>query len=211
MSNLSVDRVREDLAVMQHAIATRPPYGPKQVRESLIVAAIGAAIAAITALTPIARLPARAGSLPTTLYGLLIAAPILLLFFAGAARSFGTREKQPLDWRDSRRSLIAFVLSLPLFFAPLRWTSKHGESATTYINAFVIFAGMFWLLGAVSDERYRHYWGWGLATILFGLVMPLGSYSTAGIFAGCWILLGSLSTAAIMAWHLRKEPAHGGD
>ena len=82
---------------------------------------------------------------------------------------------------------------------------------TTLINAFVIFAGMFWLLGAISDEQYRHYWGWGLATILFGVVMPLGSYQTAGIFAGCWLLLGSLSTAAIMAWHLRKEPAHDGD
>jgi hypothetical protein len=41
--------------------------------------------------------------------------------------------------------------------------------------------------------------------------MPLGSYQTAGVLTGCWLLLGGLSTAGIMAWQLRKDRRHGND
>jgi hypothetical protein len=211
MSELGIDRVREDLAVMRQALGKQPPYGWKQVRDSLILAVAGTSIALIAGLSGIAALPAEPGSPRNLLYGALIMAPVLLLFFAGGARAYRRKAVQPLEWRDMRRALVTFVLVLPLFFGFLHWSARNGQSVSTFINAGVIFSGMFWLLGAFCDERYRHFWGWGIATLLFGAVMPLGSYQTAGIFAGCWLLLGGLSTAGIMAWQLRKDREHVND
>ena len=106
---------------------------------------------------------------------------------------------------------MLFVLSVPLLLGALTWTARHGQPQGVFINAAVIVSGLFMLGGAYYDERYRHYWGWGLATLVFGLVMPLGTYRTAGIFAGCWLVMGGLLTASIMAWSLRKETRHGRD
>ncbi len=211
MSNANVDRVREDLAVMRQALGKQLPYGPKQVRDSLILAIAGAAIAAITALSGIAALPAVPGSPRNLLYGAVIVAPVMLLFFAGAAAAYRRKATQPLQWRDMRRALVTTVLFIPAFFVILHWSAKNGQSVGTFINAGVIFSGLLWLFGAFCDERYRHYWGWGVSTLLFGAIMPLGGYQTAGIFTGCWLLLGGLSTAGIMAWQLRKDPELGND
>ncbi|MGO9115597.1 MAG: hypothetical protein ACLP9L_40840 [Thermoguttaceae bacterium] len=211
MSNANVDRVREDLAVMRQALGKQLPYGPKQVRDSLILAVAGAVIAAITGLTGIAALPAEPGSPRNLLYGALIVAPVLLLCAAGGATAYRRKAAHPLAWRDMRKGLVTFVLVLPLFFGFLYWSAKNGQPVATFINAGVIFSGLFWLFGAFCDERYRYYWGWGISTLLFGAIMPLGSYQTAGIFAGCWLLLGGLSTAGIMARQLRKERERGND
>jgi len=211
MSNSGVDRVREDLAVIRQALGKQRSYGPKQVRDSLILALAGAVIAAITGLTGIATLPAEPGSPRNLLYGALIVAPVLLLFFAGGATAYRRKAVHPLEWRDMRKGLVAFVLGLPLFFVFLHWSTRNGQPVATFINAGVVFSGLIWLYGAFYDERYRHYWGWGISTLLFGAIMPLGSYQTAGVFAGCWLLLGGLSTAGIMAWQLRKDCTHGND
>jgi len=211
MSNLSVDRVREDLAVMRQALAKQLPYGPKQVRDSLILALAGAAIAATTGLTSIAALPAASGSPRNLLYVALIAAPGLLLVFAAGATAYRQKSAHPLDWREARKGLLLLLLAFPLIFGFLHWFARNGQPAATFVSAGVVFSGLFWLLGSFYDERYHHFWGWGISTLLFGAVMPLGGYHTAGIFAGCWLLLGGLSTAGIMAWQLRKEREHGGD
>jgi hypothetical protein len=131
--------------------------------------------------------------------------PVLLLFAVGAAISFRRKAAQPLEWREVQKGLVVLAVSLPLLFALFYWMGRHGQPLGAFINAGVVFSGMSWLFGAYYDERYRHYWGWGLSTLLFGVSMPLGSYQTAGVFAGCWLLLGGLSTASIMAWRLRKE------
>ncbi len=211
MSNTSVDRVREDLAVIRQALGKQLPYGWKQVRDSLILALVGTVIAAITGLTGIAALPAEPGSPRNLLYGALVAAPILLLFFAGGSVAYRRKAVHPLEWREMRKGLAAFAVTLALFFGFLHWATSHGQPAAAFINAGVVFSGLFWLVGSFCDPRYRHFWGWGVSTLLFGAAMPLGSYQTAGIFAGCWLMLGGLSTAAIMAWQLRKDEVHGHD
>jgi len=165
----------------------------------------------ITELTGIAALPAEPGSPRNLLYGALIVLPVLLLFFAGGATAYCRKARRPLEWREMRKGLVVFALGLPLFFVFLHWSARNGQPVATFINAGVVFSGLFWLFGAFYDESYRHYWGWGISTLLFGAMMPLGSYQTAGIFAGCWLLLGGLSTAGIMAWQLRKDRERGND
>jgi hypothetical protein len=211
MSDVSVRRVREDLAVMRQALGNQLPFGPRQLRHSLILAAVGAAIAAITWLSGIAALPVNPGSGRNWMYGALIVVPVLLLLATGAADAYRQRATHPLSWREMRNGLLATIVAVPLTFGFIYWSGRHGQSIDTFVNAGVIFSGLFWLVGAVFDPRYRHLCGWGVATVLFGAVMPWGGYATAGILAGGWILLGGLATAGIMAWQLRQERAHGND
>jgi len=133
----------------------------------------------------------------------------LLLLVVGGIGSFRRRTVRPLPWREMRKGLVALVVGLPLFFGLLYWITRNGQSAGAFINAGIIFSGLLWLFGAYYDERYRPYWGWGIATLLFGVSMPLGGYQTAGVLAGCGLVLGGLSTACIMARQLRKGGKDG--
>jgi hypothetical protein len=205
MSEVKLDRVREDLAVMKQALGLRPPFEREHVWINLALAAVGLIVAALTAFTSVAAVPATPGSAGQFAYLALLVVPVLVGFAGLAVLAYRRKADAPLLWRESRQSAVLAVVAAPLYIGFLIWAVWLGVSPGALTTATLFLAGLFSLLGALADPRRRFALGWGIATLLAGAGSPLGSYGNAGILVGGWLLLGGLSTAGLLSWHLRNR------
>jgi hypothetical protein len=203
MTAADLDRVREDLAVMRQALGLRPPFEREHVWASLALAAVGLAVAALTAFTGLAALPVTQGSPAHLTYLALLVVPVLLVFAGTAVLARRRKALTPLLWRESRRSAAVAAAAAPLYLGFVAWAVWNGVSpgALTAVTLFLV--GLFSLTRALSEPGRRHVLGWAAATLLAGAGAPLGGYGTAGILVVGWLLVGGLSTAGILAWQLR--------
>jgi hypothetical protein len=208
MSEGDLDRVREDLAVMRQAIGPRPPFGREHVWVSLALAVVGIVVAALTAWTNISTPPATPASAARWAYLGLVVGPALFVLTVLAVAARRRRADAPLLWREARLSWVATAVAVPLYLGFVAWAVKNGTSAGALTAATLFLAGLFALVGAVTDRGRRYTLGWAVATLLAGVCAPAATYESAGLVAGCWLFLGGFSTAAVMAWQLRGENDH---
>jgi hypothetical protein len=117
----------------------------------------------------------------------------------------------PSLWRESRQSAVVAIVAVPLYLAFVAWAVWNSVSPGAVTAGTLFLAGLFSLMRALSEPNRRYVVGWAVATLLAGACAPVGSYGTAGMIVGGWLLLGGLSTAGIMAWQLRngsRQHAH---
>jgi hypothetical protein len=204
MSQGNLERVREDLAVIRQALGLRLPFEREHVWLNLALAAVGAVVAALTAFTNVAAVPATQGTAAHWTYLALLVVPVLLAFSGMAVVAHRRKARAPLLWRESRQSAVAALVAGPLFLGFVAWAWWQGLSPGALTAATLFLAGLFALLGALLEPRCRYVLGWAVATLLAGVFSPQCTYGTAGVLAGGWLLLGGLSTAGILSWQLRN-------
>ncbi len=205
MSEANLDRVREDLAVMKRATGLRPPFEREHVWINLALAAAGIVVAALTAFTSVAAVPATPGSVAHFAYLALLVVPVLLVFSGMAVMAHRRKVHAPLLWRESRHSAVVAAVAASLYIGFLAWAVWLGVSPGDLTAATLFLAGVFSLMGALSEPRRKFVLGWAISTMLAGACSPLGTYGNAGILVGGWLLLGGLSTAGILSWQLRNR------
>jgi hypothetical protein len=208
MTAANLDRVREDLAVMKQALGLRPPFERAHAWLSLALAAVGVLVAALTAFTSIAAQPVTQGSTAHLTYIAVLVVPVLLVFAVMAMLAHRRKALTPLLWRESRQSVVVAIIAVPLYVAFLAWAVWNGVSPGALTAATLFLAGLFPLMRALSDPSRRYVLGWAISTMLAGACSPVGTYGTAGIIVGGWLLLGGLSTAGIMSWQQWNEGRH---
>jgi hypothetical protein len=169
---------------------------------------VGIVVAAITAFTSIATLPVTQGSVAHLTYIASLVIPVLLVFSDMAVVAHRRKALAPLLWRDTRKSAVVAVVAAPLYIGFLVWAVWNGVSPSALTAATLFLAGLFSLMGALSEPSRRYVLGWAISTMLIGACSPLGTYGNAGIMVGAWLLLGGLSTAGIMSWQLRSGSGH---
>jgi hypothetical protein len=210
MSDSNLDRVQEDLAVMRQAMGLRPAIEWEHVWVCLALAVVGIATAALTAFTNVAALPMTHGSGAHLTYIALLVAPPLMVFGGMAVLAWRRRALAPLLWRESRQSAVIAFVATSLYLVFLAWAVWNGVSPGALTVATLFLVGLFALLGGLSEPNRRHHLGWAIATMLAGACAPLGSYGSAGLIVGGWLILGSLSTAGIIYWQLRNRSTPNG-
>ena len=202
MSGVDLDRVKQDLATLKDAARLELPFGRKDVRINLWMAACGALIAVWFAMTPWDDRWLRI---------LLFCPPVV---FVGRAMLSAKRDRdhEPARWRELRMSLLAMVIIVPLVVAYIRWERWIGMPREMAGAAALFFVGVAALVVALMDFRRLHYAGGALALMAFGIAFP--NLSRTGIFVagGLCIMAGCLASAAVQWWQLREvENGHASD
>ncbi|WP_165235191.1 hypothetical protein [Aquisphaera insulae] len=211
MSDSSLDRVREDLAVMRRAVGLGHPFEWEHVWACLALACVGGALAVITAVTGISVKPAAPGSASHLAYLGLLLVPVALALGLMATLGHRRKEAAPLFWREQRHSWVAAVVVVPLYVGFTIWGVKNGLAAGTLTAATFFLAGLFSVAAAVSERDRRYTLGFGLSTLLAGAICPWVGYEGAGLLVGGWLALGGVSTAIVMARQLRSGVEHATD
>jgi hypothetical protein len=209
MSKGDLDRVCEDLATMRQATGFRLPFGSEQVWVNLALAIVGIAVAALTAWTNLSTGSATPGSAAHWAYIALVVGPVLLVFGVMTVVARRRKARAPLLWRESRLSWVVAGVAVPVYLGFIVWAVKNSIPLGALTAATLFLAGLFLLMGAVTDRSRWYTLGWAVSTLLAGVCAPVATYETAGLVAGGWLLLGGLSTASIMAWQLRSRNDHG--
>lgn len=208
MADTNVDRVHEDLAVMRLALGFRLPFEREHVWANLALALVGAIVAALTGCTSISSAPTARGSVGHWTYiGLVIIPPLLVLGMM-AMLTHGRKDSSPLLRRESRRAWPVGAIAALLYLGFEAWAVGRGAAAGTITASTLFLTGLFLLTTALADRGLRHTLGWAAATMIAGLIAPLGTYENAGLLVGGWLIGGGLSSAAVMAWQLRSRSEH---
>ncbi len=211
MTETNLNRVREDLAVMKQALGLRPPFEREHVWLSLVLSAVGVVVAALTAFTGIAALAVTPGAMTQLAYIALLVVPVFLMFAGMAVLAHRRKALTPLLWRESRQSAVVAIVAVPLYIGFVVWAVWNGVSPGALTAATLFLAGLFSLIRALSEPSHRYVLGWAVSTMLAGACSLVGTYGTAGIIVGGWLLLGGLSTAGILSWQLRNGSRHHGN
>ncbi len=210
MSEPSVDRVRDDLAVIKQALGFQRGTERDVIGYSVAMAVLGIMLAAITAFTDISRPPAERGSPAHLMYVATLVVPGLLVIVALTALSYRRRDAAPVLWRENRQTVLLTAVMAPIYAGFVAWTAWLGVSASAVTTTTLFLFGLV-MLGVAIGDRSRRYWaGWSVATMLAGACAPLCSYRTSGALIGGWLIVGGLSTAILVAYELRRvEVADG--
>ena len=201
MSQADLNRVREDLATIQHAASLDLPFGREDVRTSLWSAVCGLFITLWAVFAPweyrwIVLVP-------------LVAAVVLTILAAAEARRLMTR--QPVRWREHRLSARAGLVAAPMAIGYLYWERWSGMPREMTGAASVFFFGLGALVFSVLDRRRLYYAG-GAIMMAFGAAIPHCSPQQVIIAGGlCWMVAG-LVVAGIQTWQLQVDGTeHGAD
>ncbi len=205
MSEIYLDRVREDLAAMRRALGMRLPFEQGHIWANLALALAGAIVVALTRWTSLSSVPTTRGSLGHWMYMGVVTIPPLLALGVMAVIAHRRRDSAPLLWRDSRQAWPVAAVAAFLYLGFMAWAVNRGASAGTITASTLFLAGLFLLAPALVDRSLRHTIGWATATMIAGLSAPLGTYESAGLLIGGWLIAGGLSSAAIMVWQLRSR------
>lgn len=205
MSDSSLERVQQDLKLIQSALPSDFPYD----RGSVVLSAAAGLCGIPLALRAVPgwNLP-MTGILLTLIGGLMVGCGFWL------RRARAERGTRPLSWSWGRREALASsiaILGLIVYVVLARWTAVgedswsfgvwRGRVAGPALFAFGI--GMI-VLSVVRFER-RSFLGWALAMVALGLAMPW--IPTRPAFwgaSGAAIFLGGLLSAVLLWWQLRK-------
>ncbi len=202
MSQANLNRVREDLATIQHAARLELPFGKEDVRTSLWSAVCGLFITLWAVFGPweyrwVVLLP-------------LVAAVVMTIRATAEARRLQTR--QPVRWREHRLSGKAALVAAPVAIGYLYWERWIGMPREFTGAASVFFCGLGTLVFSVLDRRRLYYAG-GAILMAFGAAIPHCSPQQVIIAGGlCWTV-GGLVVAGIQTWQLQQVDGteHGAD
>jgi hypothetical protein len=211
MSQAQVDRVREDLSVMQRVLGFRHRFGREHVWANLALALAGLVVSVITQWTGISSVPTARGSGAHWGYIGLVCLPGLLVLGMLVAVARWRKAAAPFFWWESRRALIVAAVAVPLYLGFVAWAVGRGASAGAVTASTLFLAGLFPFLAAIADKSMHYTLGWAASTMIAGLAAPSATYETAGLLVGGWLIAGGLSSAALMAWQLRNGSEHVAD
>ncbi len=202
MSQADLNRVREDLATIQHAARLELPFGKEDVRTSLWSAVCGLFITLWAVFGPweyrwVVLVP-------------LVAAVVMTIRARAEAQRLQTR--QPVRWREHRLSGKAALVAAPVAIGYLYWERWIGMPREFTGAASVFFCGLGALVFSVLDRRRLYYAG-GAILMAFGAAIPHCSPQQVIIAGGlCWTV-GGLVVAGIQTWQLQQVDGteHGAD
>ncbi|MHC4443906.1 MAG: hypothetical protein ACYTBZ_26615 [Planctomycetota bacterium] len=201
MSEAEMERLRNDLATMKHAVGVGLPFGREDIWANLAYAGAGFLVAGWLIFGPAAY--AWLSFVPFILVAALLA-PM------GIKRSREIR-KNPARVRELRyKGRIGLVVWL-LVGVFLICSYIYGVPIETRISAIAFFLGLCILIFPLIDRTRFYYVGAAVATLLLGIFYPLCSRRGFGYIVLCgWVIVSCLSAAAIMTWQLRKSMKENG-
>ena len=191
-----IERMRNDLDVIQEAIGAKLPFGRKDVGLNLLLAAAGVLTAIIAWVVPKAMI--QWSVLPI----LAAAIPMLMAMrkrsMDGSLQAARRREYR-LDW-------LVCVVILAIVIPYLLWERHQGVSSRlTAAGACVLFSGMTCAVLGLTSPGRRCYWGSALPLIMWGFLIPGESLRQMAVGCGITCIFAGLLAAAIQAWQLRRE------
>jgi hypothetical protein len=194
MSEIGLDRVREDLEAMKQAAGTELPFGREDLKWGWIDGLVFVPLAIWSYLGP----------------GTYMSAAIILSLLATVPGAWAIarkhrqqRDRHPSRWRATRYQTLVELGSAPLVVLIAVWAIANGTPVNTMVGlALAVGGGVLTFIGLFSRRR-RYNLGIGIALILGGLAMPWCSDQQVGLVFALMFGGGATLSTAIAAWQLR--------
>jgi hypothetical protein len=190
-----LERLRDDLNVIQQTLGTDHPLTWKDVGSHLLLTLAGACMAVTAWLVPIGFV--RLSALPVA----AVAIPSLLALrekSSSDARQFAHRREDRLAWRVT---IVLLVVIVPY----LLWERRLAISAQmTAAGAAVMFTGVVCAAIAITSPHRRFYWGFAIPLVAWGLLLPGESLRQIAVSGGIACAFAGLFAAGIVARQLRR-------
>lgn len=195
MSNDSLNRVREDMHTIRHAIGCDLPFGRADVHASLW-------------LVPCGLLTFLCAWLAPWEYWRLVFIP-LALTIAGwwwcAYAAHRDRGQRPSVWREQKLTMLGAPILLLIVTAYMLWERYLGMPRQLVGAAAVFAVGTGMLLVSLCDRRRRYWLGSALPLMAYGVAIPLLRPSEVIMAAGIVLAAAGLATAMIQIRQLRNQ------
>ena len=186
-------RLQEDLATIREAGRFDKPYSAEDVPLSILLAVTGLVIVLAGWLFPFNRLVVLAGFIP-----------FVIVFARLTWRRQQNRALRPGLWRETRNSLVAVVIILPLVVAWMKWRELSGIAPHVAGAAGVFFIGVGCMVLGVIERDRRSYIAAGAALLGFGLAIPFLERSQITMAAGLAVFAAGLGGAVIIAIQMKE-------
>ncbi len=193
--NDTVDRVREDLAIMEEAVGLSLPFDRRDVRS----VAKGGLLAVPLALF------GWQGPPGPPYQGIAIVLTLLVLFglsWASAAKASRERDTAPARWREHRSGIALFVFLMIALFAYLVVGLWGGLSWDLIVPTAVFAGGVAIGVQGVGDPSHRYVLAGSLTTIAYAIVIPFCDDAQLALATAGWIALTAATTSLLMSWQL---------
>ena len=194
MSETDLDRVREDLITMREAGKFDKPYAAEDVPLLIFMSISG-----------------LAGSLAAWQFSfnrfavLASVSPFVLCFLWLAWKRQRNRSSRPGLWRETRNSLLALIVLVPLTIAWMKWEQFSGIPRQSVGAAAVFFVGVGCIVVSVIDRDRIAYIVSGIVLLAFGLAIPLLEPKQIAIAGGLAIFATGAGAALIISLQLRTN------
>ncbi len=193
MSDNEVQRMKDDMAVIERAIGLSPSMGREEVWVNLALAG-GGLVALVWALLP-TGLPAQWGMVPL----ILLAIGYLVRMRAKYRRSGG---RSPTRRRAYTADLVGMVVVAGLAVIYRVWATKQGISLTLAGSAAFFIFGLAMVLTVLRDQTRLPDLGLAIPLMICGLVIPLSPVSL-WVPVGAALALGGAARAMLAARQFR--------
>jgi len=193
MSQVPLERVREDLETIRTAIGVELPFGRSEVLANIWTAACGLLVALWSLLAP-SEYRGTAVVLDLAVLGWLWCS-------YHARRHRGVR---PWTWREHKLGLLGAAIVTPCLVAYMLW-ERHLGMPREMVGAAALFSvGLGVLLISLVDQRRRYYLGGALALMTWGVSFPLLAPPQIIMAAGIVLAVAGISAAVVQTWQLHN-------
>jgi hypothetical protein len=187
MKNDDLTRVRRDLDAMESALALPTQPHPSECRMYLLFAAAGL-VAIVWSLLP--------HGLPATLGFCAFILPVAL--WLGFARTQANN-------KERRGALRTLWLVLPIM-ALFVWCRVMDLSQLVFLGLTTFLVGALLFSAAVGERNTNSLFGWALALMIGGLVLPLQPAPPSAVLAGVLASGGMIS--AVLLYITRERSSN---
>ncbi|UCD29965.1 MAG: hypothetical protein JSV03_05685 [Planctomycetota bacterium] len=196
MSQVDLDRVREDLATVKQAAGMELPFGWEDVWLNVFVLSVGGMVAVIWTFLP-HSLPHSLGLIPLLIVAVVYGIRLRIKYRRSTGRSSIRRREYTASF------VIAAVVGTCAIVYRL-WGTRLGLPLSILQGIAIFFVGLMLVGPAVLDRSRIYCLGISLPFILCGLAIPLLSIPAVALVGGACVVSG-LAMAAIQAWQLRAQ------
>lgn len=204
MSQVDMDRIRDDLETMKKAAGVELPFGWEDVWWNIAIS-IGCVIAVVWMIVP-HHLSHRWGWIPA----LTLSVVYVVYFRVKYRRSTG---RSPLRRREYTAGLLLALMIVPVVIVYRYWGASLGISLLHLRSIFSFFLGFALLVPALLDRSRISWLGLAIPIIVCGLCTPYFEIP-ARIQMGIAVAIALMLMSAIQVWQLRAQNervVHGAD